>query len=173
MPERVAIPYILLILALFISACSRTGLTIMPSGVSEYEMNADQGNLAAIKTLLAREREQFGRPQSTSPGNAVDPFTEEGQKSSLTNGSVAASSIEITSTFPHGIFLIPAPTTEHHQPVPQVQRMPTQRSSSDYHMHPSPLVPPYTSYAPVGSVYPGTIRCVPDYLGGQRCHNTP
>ena len=145
----------------------------MPTGAPEYEMKADQGNLAAIKTLLAREREQFGRLESPSPGNAVDPLTQEKRRAStLTNGSVAASSIEITSTFPHGLFLIPAPTTGYHQ-VPQVQRLPMQRSSSDYQVHPSALVPPFTNFASVGSVYPGTIRCVPDSLGGQRCHNTP
>ena len=173
MSQRVSIPYSLLALALYISACSMTGLTVMPSGAPEYEIKADQGNLAAIKTLLAREREQFGRLESPSPGNAVEPLTQEKHRAStLMNGSVAASSIEITSTFPHGLFLIPTPTTGHHQ-VPQVQRMPTQRSSSNYQMHPSTLVPPFTNYASVGSVYPGTIRCLPDSLGGQRCHNTP
>jgi hypothetical protein len=31
-------------------------------------------------------------------------------------------------------------------------------------------VPPYIFSAPAGPVYPGTMRCVPDTLGGQRCH---
>lgn len=30
-------------------------------------------------------------------------------------------------------------------------------------------VSPYTYAPPLGSVYPGTLRCVPDMLGGQRC----
>jgi len=34
-------------------------------------------------------------------------------------------------------------------------------------------VPPYTVFAPVGSAYPDSIRCVPDALGGQRCRVTP
>ena len=171
-------PHVLLILTISITACSRIGPTIIPSGAMTQgpgsDMNADQGNLAAIKALLARDREQFGRSSATSAGNAVEPFHQVPHiPSSLTRGWDAASSIGITSTFPHGLFLVPPQTTEHHQQVSQVQRIPIQRSSPDYRMHQSPSVPPYTSYAPVGSVYPGTIRCVPDYLGGQRCHNTP
>jgi hypothetical protein len=30
-------------------------------------------------------------------------------------------------------------------------------------------VPPYFHPAPVGPMYPGTVRCVPDFFGGQRC----
>ena len=34
-------------------------------------------------------------------------------------------------------------------------------------------VPPYTVFTPAGSAYPGSIRCVPDSLGGQRCQTMP
>lgn len=171
-------PHVLLLLTISITACSRISPAIIPSGAMtqgpESDMNTNQGNLAAIKALLARDREQFGRSSATSAGNAVEPFRQATHMpSSLTNGCDVASSIDITSTFPHGLFLVPPQTTEHHQQVSQVQRIPTQRFSPDYRMHQSLSVPPYISYAPVGSVYPGTIRCVPDYLGGQRCHNTP
>lgn len=171
-------PYVLLILAISITACTRIGSTIIPGGVvtygSESDLNADQGNLAAIKALLARDREQFGRPSGTATGKAIEPFHQATPMPSYqSKQSDVVSSNEIIVAFPDGLFLIPHQTTEHHRQVPQVQRIPAQRSSPDYRTHQPPPVPPYTSYAPIGSVYPGTIRCVPDYLGGQRCHNTP
>lgn len=34
----------------------------------------------------------------------------------------------------------------------------------------TPGVPAYMVPAPIGSAYPGSSRCLPDLLGGQRCH---
>jgi hypothetical protein len=171
-------PHLLLIPAISITACSKVGsTTIAGSAVmdeSDSGMNADCGNLSAIKALLARDREQFGRSSNTSAGKAVEPFHQAPLMSlHPANGSELAFSKETTSAFPNGLFLLPSQTAQHHLQVSQVQRIPTQRSSSDHRIHQSPPVPPYTMYAPLGSVYPGAIRCVPDYLGGQRCHNMP
>lgn len=35
---------------------------------------------------------------------------------------------------------------------------------------PTSGIPAYTVPAPIGSAFPGSSRCVPDLLGGQRCH---
>jgi len=43
-------------------------------------------------------------------------------------------------------------------------------SSRGFEAEPWPPVPTERLSAPAGSVYPGTIRCVPDLLGGQQCH---
>ena len=37
-------------------------------------------------------------------------------------------------------------------------------------IEPTPRVPAYTVPAPIGSAFPGSSRCTPDLLGGQRCH---
>jgi hypothetical protein len=62
-------------------------------------------------------------------------------------------------------------------PAASLPRMQPTRPSKglDYDPHAlsQPRVPPYTLFAPLGSAYPGSIRCVPDYLGGQRCHAGP
>jgi len=47
---------------------------------------------------------------------------------------------------------------------------PENSSFRGFEAEPWPSVPPYTLSVPAGSVYPGTVRCVPDMLGGQRCH---
>jgi len=45
--------------------------------------------------------------------------------------------------------------------------IPTPRSLQT---QPTPPVPAYTVPAPIGSAFPGSSRCTPDLLGGQRCH---
>lgn len=43
-------------------------------------------------------------------------------------------------------------------------------SSHSSQTEPTPRVPAYTVPAPIGSAFPGSSRCTPDLLGGQRCH---
>lgn len=50
--------------------------------------------------------------------------------------------------------------------IPKVTEPPSRGSEAE----PWPRVPAYTVPAPPGSAYPGKSRCVPDLLGGQRCH---
>ena len=56
-------------------------------------------------------------------------------------------------------------------PSTRMDRSPYGRSNP-YPLNPS-LVPPYTVFVPTGSFYPGSVRCVPDYLGGSRCSVRP
>ena len=49
---------------------------------------------------------------------------------------------------------------------------PPHGTPSPYSLNPS-LVPPYTFFAPTGPTSPGSVRCVPDYLGGSRCSSNP
>lgn len=164
-------PHLLLILVISLTSCGIVRPATIPTQGAESDMNADLGNLAAIKALLARDREQFGHASSLLTRKPHEPFDQTTSMLSSANPSDVGSSDQITSAVRHGLFLIPPQHTQHHQAT-SVQRLPTQQSSPDYRMHQPPLMPPYTVYAPVGSVYPGSIRCVPDYLGGQRCHNT-
>ena len=50
---------------------------------------------------------------------------------------------------------------------------PYRAPSVDHQPFSSATVPPYTVFTPAGSAYPGSIRCVPDSLGGQRCRTVP
>jgi hypothetical protein len=139
----------------------------------ESHREVDSGNLAAIRALLAEERKQF-RPVSM-------PIGEMGSQSSSQSWLPDVSSpIPIFEERASVRLLdLPRPAsrtkTEPHQHPPQVQRLqPTTRSAADEPTHHYwPAVAPYTFYAPTGSAYPGAIRCVPDFLGGQRCHNAP
>lgn len=135
-----------------------------------------KGNLPAIKALLDREREQFhavstpihktdGRPSlQSSPADDV----------ASSSASPTSTSENLTSDRLRMLLVTPHLTTKAFQQAPQVLRLvPPTRSSADTSPQDRPAVPPYTFFAPVGSAYPGTIRCVPDYLGGQRCRSSP
>jgi hypothetical protein len=167
-----------LLLAVFVIACSRVPIEgVTPEGASQAR-GADresEGNLAAIKALLARERQQFravltpinrasGSPSQSGPAGDAD--------SSSFSPAIAK---EITTGhLLDGLFLAPHSRADAHRQWPQVQYLaPATRSTADYQTHNWPTAPPYTFYAPTGSTYPGTVRCVPDYLGGQRCHQSP
>ena len=143
-----------------------------PHGLNEYR----ETNLQAIKALLAQERQQFSpvkTPMSTGPSQSR-------LSSSFAGNDLAASSESVLSRhkdLPRGLpnlFVNPSLSTTASQAAGLIQiPRPTTRSSADYLPQDHSSVAPYTFYAPTGSAYPGTIRCVPDYLGGQRCHNSP
>jgi len=140
-------------------------------GPEEYS----ETNLSAIKALLVQERQQFSpvrTPMSTG--------CSESRLSSSAGDDMARSSESALSRRKDLIRLVPtlleAPYlgTTASQGTGRVQiPRPTTRSSAYYSPQDRSSVAPYTFYAPAGSAYPGTIRCVPDYLGGQRCHNAP
>jgi hypothetical protein len=135
----------------------------------------DEGekNLAAVRALLSEERQRAtfpsdasGRrnPESTArpwpPGWLASYFSPEsstGQKSNLTSVHVPPSSTSLSKRRE-------APLN----PMVKIPRV-TDPSSRLPDVDPWPRVPAYMSPAPIGSAYPGSIRCVPDLLGGQRC----
>lgn len=153
--------------------------SVMPERASQangQDGNPDS-NLPAIKALIAGERQQFRAvPPSISGAESVSPpdwspANQVGDASSFPT----ARSEDVTPARLLGLLLSAShPMIESSQRAPYVQRLgPTTRSAADYSLRDWPVVPPYTFLAPTGSAYPGTIRCVPDYLGGQRCHSAP
>ena len=172
------------ILVLFLAAsmigCSQFALDGMRHAGALQANGAEENsesNLPAIKALLASERQQFravftpiNRSDSKSPLQS-SPADDVASSSA----SPTSSSEDLISAHLLRMFLVaPHPSTMASQQAPHVQRLvPTTRSSADYSPQDRPAVPPYTFFAPTGSAYPGIIRCVPDYLGGQRCHQAP
>jgi hypothetical protein len=132
-------------------------------------------NLPAIKALLAQERQQFspvrtpmstGRSQSRLSSSAGDDMA--------TSSESALSRHKDLPRLGATLLLPPSLSTTASQGAERIQiPRPTTRSSADYAAPGRFSVAPYSFYAPTGSAYPSTIRCVPDYLGGQRCHNSP
>ena len=164
---------LLLFLTVSMLGCNpNTIIRERPHGLNEYR----ETNLPAIKALLAQERQQFSpvkTPMSTGPSQSR-------LSSSFAGNDLAASSESVLSRhkdLPRGLpnlFVNPSLSTTASQAAGLIQiPRPTTRSSADYLPQDHSSVAPYTFYAPTGSAYPGTIRCVPDYLGGQRCHNSP
>lgn len=165
-----------LIISLLLSGCSLLSLEepALVSAVSDVQSDDEgQKNLAAIRAMLAEER----------------------QRSSLTAGSSDKRSSELaTLSWPpdwlSSYFLpkrlsreeldlatvqAPAPSSSrsmrkaaYPDSIVKVPRG-TDPPARGYEAEPSPPVPAYTVPAPIGSTYPGSARCVPDLLGGQRC----
>jgi hypothetical protein len=128
-------------------------------GFSANQANEEgRKNLAAIRALLSEQRQRSL------------PVHEQG----VTSQDAA----ESPSWWPDWLasLLLPMPTREQTArrasppdfkvTIPWVPSPPARGSEYE----PGRLVPAYTFFAPVGSAYPGTIRCVPDFSGGQRCH---
>jgi len=150
-----------------------------PVGLSEFSAmqsdNEGEKNLAAIRAMIAKERlrtsfttsdssdiqNSEGESSSWPPDWLSQYFSRNLlpiEESSLSSEHVAPSSSALsTRRTASGTIMAPIPW------VPK-------SSSRGFEAEPWPPVPPYTLSAPAGSVYPGTIRCVPDMLGGQRCH---
>jgi hypothetical protein len=167
------------LLAVSMIACSQVaieGVTLKGASQASGSDRESERNLAAIKALLVRERQQFrvvltpinrasGSPLQAGPIDDVSASSS--SPTSISKGMTSSHLLDLLSLAPH-------PRTEAYRQLPQAQGLaPTTRSTADYQTHDRPTLPPYTFYAPTGSAYPGTIRCVPDYLGGQRCHNSP
>ncbi|WP_447986349.1 hypothetical protein [Nitrospira sp. Nam74] len=170
---------IILLTAVAMIGCSRFTLEGLNHEQAFQANGADErseSNLPAIKALLARERQLF-HAVSTRTNTTESKLSLQ----SSSTGELAPSSASPTSSSEEVAsaplrLLLPTlhPSTTASQQALQVQvPVPRTRSSADYSPQNRPLVPPYTFFAPTGSAYPGTIRCVPDYLGGQRCHNAP
>jgi hypothetical protein len=153
-------------------ACSpETIIRDRPHGLNEYP----ETNLPAIKALLAQERQQFSpvrTPMST--GRSQSPLSSSAGDDMAASSESALSRHKDQPRLVPKLLSTPSLSTTASQGAERIQiPRPTTRSSADYSRQGPSSVAPYTFYAPTGSAYPGSIRCVPDYLGGQRCHNSP
>lgn len=150
---------------------SETIIRERPYGPSEYS----ETNLPAIKALLAQERQQFSpvmTPMSTGHSESRLPSSA-GHDMAASSESALSRHQDLTRLAPT-LLLTPSLSTTASPGAERIQiPRPATRSSADYSPQDRSLVAPYTFYTPTGSAYPSTIRCVPDYLGGQRCHNSP
>lgn len=144
------------------------------SGLSAMQ-SEDEGekNLAAIRALLSEERQRalfpLGSGNNRTPDSEVfswppdwlasyfTPTRSPAQRSDFGSVSVAPS-----SSSPSRHRTAPGDVTVK---IPWVTAPPSRGIEAE----PWPRVPAYTSPAPIGSAYPGSVRCVPDMLGGQRC----
>src|SRR5262245_27268736 len=143
------------------------------SGLSAMQTD-DEGekNLAAIRALLSEERQRAsfapdsGKKRNSEPETRLwppdwlasyfSPKHASGQKSDLISVYVPPSSSSRS---------IRRAAPDVTVKIPWVPAPPSRGSDAE----PWPHVPAYTTPAPIGSAYPGSIRCVPDMLGGQRC----
>ena len=145
--------------------------TMTPVASEKESMTEGEKNLTAIRTIL------LDYPPS-SPHRSTD-------------GSRAAGTA-VVRPLERPAAVIPSATADRRPPdgflpllVRPSARIPPGRSSAqDFKVTipwkptvPSPMsreepfrpVPPYFHPVPAGSTYPGALRCVPDFSGGQRC----
>jgi hypothetical protein len=169
--------FVWMIMSLFLLGCAGFDLG-EPVDLSQLSatQSDDEGekNLAAIRAMMAKERlrtsftsESSDTPKSERESSSwppdwlsqyFSPSLSPGEGSALSSEHVASSSSAFsTRRTASGTMTVPSPW------VPKSY-------SHGIEAEPWPPVPPYRLSAPAGSVYPGTIRCVPDLLGGQRCH---
>jgi hypothetical protein len=147
--------------------------SVQASGVAALQSD-DEGErtLAAIRALFPQRGKpappvpDFGDKRSSESkappwppdwlSAYLSPPQSSEQESDLSSVYVPSSSLSKPRTVPPDVTVrIPRAIT------------PAPRSSETA----SPLgVPAYMVPAPIGSAYPGSSRCVPDLLGGQRCH---
>jgi len=131
-------------------------------------------NLAAIRAMIIQERQRT----SSTPGSREKPASE-GMSASwppdwLSQYFPSARSGEREFTLPSSSIaprsVSPARGRTVHgnvtATIPWVPQAPNAGSSAESW----PPVAPYIHAASPAPVYPGTIRCVPDMFGGQRCH---
>jgi len=150
-----------------------------PADLSELSVTQsdDEGekNLAAIRAMLAKEcqrtsftPESGDKPKSERESSSwlpdwlsqyFSPGRSSGEESALSSEYDASSSSALSTRRRTASGNITAKS-------PWVPKSYSHGSEAEPLSH----VPPYILSAPVGSVYPGTIRCVSDMLGGQRCH---
>ncbi|MGQ0811110.1 MAG: hypothetical protein ACT4OO_07780 [Nitrospiraceae bacterium] len=126
-------------------------------------------NLAAIRAVLSLQRERSSPAQEAAREPNPEPAP--------------------SSWPPHWLssFFVPGPSDKRDTDLltpyvprwsssppknPVTVRLPWTPESSSHGAGPDPgaRVPTHIYTAPGGSIHPGTMRCVPDSLGGQRCH---
>jgi hypothetical protein len=136
---------------LLLSVWACAGLA--PSSVLQPEDPPTEAgeNLSAIRAL----------PTSRPAGRPVEPSAEGSDEHAVPPHSSPAVPVET--------YRSDSRARLQRAPGDVTVRIPWTPSRSAREYQPSPQVPPYTVHPPVTSAPAGPIRCVPDYLGGQRC----
>jgi hypothetical protein len=162
---------ILLSFAIVITGCAGLGQDqTVESDPTELERQEGMKNLAAIKDIMVSSPKQSHSPSS----GGMPDYHQEKKLGEKNLESVVPQVNETERGLPLSLFMTPKREPSRSRPLrinpPLI--MP-QNYASDARLLNPPLTPPYTFFAPTGSAYPGSIRCVPDYLGGSRCSVYP
>ena len=163
----------LVILFLIMTGCMMTGCAGTAqdhtADLDPQELERQEGlkNVAAIKEMMAA----WPAPPSTaaSPSRTFDGLGE--RDTAPMNSPAEEVEKNIDERTP---LAVPRREPVASQPIqirPLLSKPPNY--TTDPRLLNPPVVPPYTFFAPTGSAYPGSIRCVPDYLGGSRCSVRP
>jgi|SRR5690349_1245473 len=151
-----------------------------PVDAGGFDGEVGQKNLQAIREMLrsqeprARDESHTTAPQPVDGEPSGEHPSDPAQQAELLQGNVETPTAGVGP--PPGSF--PKPL---HVPAQRPSRLdlgigpvnPYRSRSVDHQSLSFSPVPPYTVFTPAGSAYPGSIRCVPDSLGGQRCQTAP
>lgn len=148
-------------------ACTMTP----PIASDEESMTEGEKNLTAIRAIL-REYPPSSPHRSTDGSQAAGTAAVQ----PLERPATVMPSATVDRLHPDGFLPLPV--------RPSARISPGRSSAQDFKVTipwkpsvPSPMlqqepfrpVPPYFHPVPAVSTYPGALRCVPDFLGGQRC----
>jgi hypothetical protein len=174
------------LLTLLLSACIGNGFDPsrpMPSvDVGGFDAQAGHKNLEAIREILERQKD---RPPDESRKETPLLLNKEAAEEQRIESAKQAESQWESAPMAPGPALAPhvlSPAKANALPHPSSRSRldlglgpvnPYQPQSLDHQPLSWHTVPPYTLFTPTGSAYPGSIRCVPDSLGGQRCRTAP
>jgi hypothetical protein len=139
---------------LVLCLCAGCGLMMIGGPVEKQDLTSEddaEENLKAIRAMLADEAARSARPQVNAPVPSSPP--------------PATDSLFDPSPSPRPV---PSPSSSTGQAEPPA-KLPWTPTAPDRPAALDRPVPAYTSPAPVGPDYSGTIRCAPDGMGGQRC----
>jgi hypothetical protein len=165
-----------LIISLLLSGCSllsmeEPALVSTESDAQSYDQG--QKNLAAVRAMLAEERQRSSLTAGSSDKRSPEPATLSWPPDWLSlyfwPKRLSREELDLVT------LQAPTPSSSRSmrravppEPIVKAPRRPD-LPARGYEAEPSPPVPAYTVPAPIGSTYPGSARCVPDLLGGQRC----
>ncbi|WP_447978317.1 hypothetical protein [Candidatus Nitrospira bockiana] len=176
MAVRVAV----LVLVGWLSACVLTGEDRVIVEVDETGGNQAAKNLEAVRELLKMQREASPESGEREPKETAQPSLPAPPPEPQRPPAVSESPQSEPPEEPQSLQIQPRIEPPPKSEPPAKRAVPKRRKPSSPSVRPGdqsaaagPVVPAYTIHAPVGSAYPGSIRCVPDAAGGQRCHATP
>jgi hypothetical protein len=153
-----------ILISVILYGCTGFGRETADETISPFPHEEGRKNLAAIVEILSARGQRLERG-SPPPQETIAPVRNEAVDLSF-------QSVEpmVALPFRDGLQSPVQPMKKRFEKKPALRRS-TNPSNQDPHAW--PIVPPYTVFAPAGSAYPGSVRCMPDYLGGQRCHTVP
>jgi hypothetical protein len=163
MRHVILLPFIMIMI---MAGCAAVGPDhTMDLDAKELERQDGLKNLATIREIMASWPRQQDQP--ASPTSKPDEY--HGNDSPWVIPQVYETDKPVE---PLSLFAIPKQEPVQPQPL-QIRPPLRSQNYTDSRLLNPPLIPPYTFYAPIGSAYPGSIRCMPDYLGGSRCSVHP